>query len=161
MVANAAIPAVSARSTFGPTFHGFQPDSTKTSRSRSAQPPSGPNNTATDSPAPIANRVNGGPCRISSNSTLCVAAVPAAACSFTGSSIAGSVIRRHCWLASNRIRSHRSFRFGAAWSSPRSLRSAITGTIRATFSSVAFSSSHSKWSNLNRLANSVTSGTGA
>ena len=144
MVASAAIPAVSARNTFGPTFHGFQPDSTSISRSRSAQPPSGPNNSATASPAPIANRVNGGPCRISSNSTLCVASIPAAAANFTGSSITGSVIRRHCWLASSRIRSHRSFRFGAAWSSPRSLRSAITGTIRATFNSVAFSNNHSK-----------------
>lgn len=161
MAASAAMPAVSARNTFGPRFHGRQPKPVSISRSRSAQPPSGPSSSATLSPPRIDNRVSGGPCRISSSKTLCVDSVSAASRNFTGSSMTGSVIRRHCWLASKRIRSHRSFRFGAAWSSPRSLRSAITGTIRATFNSVAFSSSHSKWSNLNRLASRVTSGTGA
>ena len=72
-----------------------------------------------------------------------------------GGRISGMRRRRDCWLLSRAIRTQRSMRFRAASASPFSLRTASTGRIRSTPSSVAFSIIHSKRSNLKRAAQRV------
>ena len=75
--------------------------------------------------------------------------------------MAGTSDRRDCCDASRAIRRHRSTRFIAACARCLSVLLAITGTIAATPSSVAFSIAHSMWSNLKIDITSVTGIAGA
>ena len=95
-VASAAMPAVSARNTFGPKLRGIHPAFNANSRSRSAHPPSGPNSNATLSSCDKANPTNNGPCRNSSSKIRREACICRASSNFTGASNKGKVIRRHC-----------------------------------------------------------------
>src|ERR1035441_8724495 len=63
--------------------------------------------------------------------------------------------RRDCWLLSRAMRAQRSLRLREASKRPFSVRAASTGRMRSTPSSVAFSTIHSKRSNLMRLAHRV------
>ena len=79
----------------------------------------------------------------------------------TAGRISGACSRRDCWLLSLATRSHRSARLREASKRPLSDRAASTGTMRSTPSSVAFSTIHSKRSNLISAAHSVTRRGGA
>src|ERR1035438_3591881 len=65
-----------------------------------------------------------------------------------GPAISGMSVRRDCWADSSAMRRQRSARLGAARARCFSVRWARIGVMRATPSSVAFSTAHSKWSNL-------------
>src|SRR5579884_2995413 len=152
--ASAATPAVSARRIVGPSDTAIHPASSHPERSRAVHPPSGPSRIAT-LPALEPSAVISGRDPSSSNTIFIPASPRGSSANRTGAAIAGSVARRDCSLASRAIRRHLSTRFPAAISSPFSLRSAITGTIDSTPSSVAFSISHSKRSNFMSAAKSV------